>query len=179
MKINPSLFRKINMIAFNGLWYLIWALACFKISGVQLVLGLSVVALYSLWHLMMTPLGQKERFFVAVVLALSFFWEVVWGFFGIVSYGKDHFPFWIVAMWVNFALSLSHSWWPLIRSPISGVLLGLAAGFIPYYAGEKLGIVRVEHREILLISWVIHATIITKLLRMSLGDVKSSKMKQL
>lgn len=176
MKIAPSFFRKINIVAFNGLWYVIWALACFGFNGVELVLGLSAVAIYSLWHLTMTPLGQKERLFVAAVLALSFFWELVWIFGDVIRYKEGHIPFWVIAMWVNFSLSLSHTWWPWIRSPISGVFLGLAAGFFPYYVGEKAGLVRVEHREILLISWVIHATIITKLLRMSLGDVKSSKM---
>jgi hypothetical protein len=173
--VTPSTFRKINLVVFNGLWYGIWSLAAFKVSSFWLMLGLVPVAFYALWHLMYTPYGVHERKLVAVVLMLSLFWEWIWHSFDILRYSEPGLPFWIIAMWVNFSLSLAHCWWPWIRTPLSGILLGLAAGLLPYFAAEKIGCVHVEHREILLLTWVVHATIITRLLSLSMDNVKNSK----
>lgn len=166
-----STFRKVNIVAFNGLWYGIWTLAGFKVDGWWLYLGLSPVWAYAIWHLIFTPIGAAERKLVGYTLILSFLWEGVWRSLDVLEYREGGIPLWIVAMWVNFALSLCHSWWPWIRTPISGLLLGLAAGLLPYLAAEKMGCVHVKHREILLVTWIIHASILTKLLRATMKGV--------
>jgi hypothetical protein len=168
-----SAFRKINLIAFNGLWYGIWTLAGLKIEGFWLYLGLSPVLLYALWHLYYTPLGILERRLVLITLPLSLFWEGIWQLFGIVNYYETGIPLWIIAMWVNFSLSLCHSWWPWIRTPLSGILLGLAAGLLPYFAAEKMGCVHINHREILLLIWAIHGLLLAMLLRETMNQAKN------
>jgi len=50
-------------------------------------------------------------------------------------------PYWIVAMWALFAITLNVSLRALRDRPLPGALLGLAGGPAAYLAGEKLGAV--------------------------------------
>jgi hypothetical protein len=50
-------------------------------------------------------------------------------------------PYWIVALWALFAITLNVSMRALRARPLAGALFGLAGGPLAYLGGEKLGAV--------------------------------------
>jgi hypothetical protein len=89
---------------------------------------------------------------LAVLLPIGWLLEVVWIDNGILIYGQDGVPIWILMLWAGVALTVNHSLAWFQRYPFCGAALAAVAAPLCYLGGERLDAVLVP--EPLQLVWV-------------------------
>ena len=128
----------INLTLFKAGW-----LACVlgAAAGMPLI-GVAAVGVAVVVHLFLSqnPRGEGVLLFLAIALGLS--WESTL----VVSYDVGNVlpglaPYWIVAMWVNFATTVNSGMRWLRKSLPVAILAGAIGGPMSFLAGQKAGAV--------------------------------------
>lgn len=178
MTLSIACFRRINMVMFNAFWYMLLLVAG-NVLPTQLVW---LVPTYAIAHLIITPYGSFERVFAlscfSVGIAAEYFSQV----FGCVHY-RDvgviaGIPLWILMMWLNFAISLPHAWWPWLRKWWIGLIVGLMAATFPYFGAQKAGILTVNMPLALGVFWSIYGVVISYALNVMFAKLSNLKTKE-
>ncbi len=132
----------LNVVAVQVGWF---ACVLGAASGAPL-LGPIVVALLLALHLSWTPRRWQEAMLLSAAGALGYLADSVLVLAGLMSF-EPHTrwggpsPFWMVALWMNFASTLHVSMRWLLGRYFTAALLGALAGPLVYLAGDRLGAV--------------------------------------
>lgn len=159
MPCTKAQLRFANMIVFNGYWYALMLVA----AGVLPHGICGGLALYAVIHFIMTPYGAKERALIACHFVTGLGLEAAWHHFELFRYTQGFLPLWMVFMWLNFSLSICHTWWPWVRPLWAGALVGLAAAIGPYFAASKAGLVDLDlHKHVwVILSWLVYGVLVS------------------
>ena len=134
------MYRNIlNLISFQIGWF-----ACVLSAANALAwLGVMTVAVLASLHVYYAGNRRHEVLLLVCAGLLGFIWESSLAGISVISYPgpSSHFlaPFWMVALWINFAMTLNFSlaWFK------QHLVLATAAGFVfaplAYFAGMRLG----------------------------------------
>jgi hypothetical protein len=138
--MSPIARKTVNFIVYQ----VTWLAGVIAAAHGQAALGSLAVAAAIALHLWLAPQRAPEMRLVAVALLVGLAWESLLVSLGLFRYSSGVFaaglaPYWILALWAQFAttLNLSLAW--LKGRPFVGVVFGLLGGPLAYYAGYKLG----------------------------------------
>jgi hypothetical protein len=130
----------VNIIGFYLGWF-----ACVMGAANGLVwLGPAVVSLLLLLHLRLQRPRRAELALVGISFLLGFAVDSILVAANVMVLVPDFMPegvttFWMMCMWVNFALTLNVALKCLYNRPVISALLGLLGGPAAYYTGAGLG----------------------------------------
>jgi len=107
-------------------------------------LGLMLLAGFALVHFRLTPNPRADAWLLGAAAVCGLCLDTLFAQAGLLDYAQPlpvdgMAPFWIVVMWMNFALTLNVSMRWLQGRPWLAVLLGAAGGPLAYVAGVSLG----------------------------------------
>lgn len=132
--------RLINFLAFQVVWFLtLWG------AGGQLAwLGALALSLFALWHFFITPSRRADLALVLFVAGLGTLVDTAFIQGHLLAYASPLplagvAPYWIVVVWMDFALTLNGSMGWLQGKYWLAAVLGALGGPISYGAGIKLG----------------------------------------
>lgn len=130
----------INFALFQFAWF-----ACVLGGARDLPLaGTSTVALAVAVHLYLVKTARAELALIGAVALIGTAWDSIIVSTGLMSYPSGTFaeglaPHWIIAMWVNFAITLNVSMNWLKGRPLVAAVFGGIGGPLAYLTGYKLG----------------------------------------
>jgi hypothetical protein len=126
-------------------------------------LGPAVVALLVVIQVPLSRNPVSQLFLLGQVALLGTFVDSTLKSAGLFSYSADSFgpwvvPAWMIALWVNFGLTLRASMAWLESRYLLAALLGASGGPLAYWAGSRLGAMQVQWNEfasygILALTW--------------------------
>lgn len=127
----------VNLVGFQIGWL---ACVCGAASGWPWV-GPIVVAVLLVTHLIRMNVARKELQFICTVALLGWLIDTMQGALGTLSFSGNPFPDWIsppwmVALWINFALTLHVSLAWLLGRYWLGSMLGALGGPLAYWTGS-------------------------------------------
>ena len=130
--------KLINFILFQSIWFIL-ILAAAHESFYGLVIGFLLI-LVQYWHgKLMVP---DFKLILASVI-VGFAHDTSLNYFKFILYNIDfntyYSPFWIIGLWISFALTINHSLAWLGNKKLLQMIFGLIGGPLAYIAGEKLG----------------------------------------
>ncbi len=139
MKVSKTHFV-LNFVLFQLAWF-----ACVLGGANNLALaGTLAVGFAVAVHLYLVPHFRAELALLASVALIGTAWDSIIVSVGLMSYPSGTFapgiaPHWIIAMWVNFAVTLNVSMNWLKGRPLIGAVFGGVGGPLAYLTGYKLG----------------------------------------
>ncbi|MGA1567881.1 MAG: DUF2878 domain-containing protein [Methylophilaceae bacterium] len=130
--------KLINFILFQSIWFIL-ILAAAHESFYGLMIGFLLI-LVQYWHgKLMVP---DFKLILASVI-VGFAHDTSLNYFKFIQYNIDfntyYSPFWIIGLWISFALTINHSLAWLGNKKLLQMIFGLIGGPLAYIAGEKLG----------------------------------------
>jgi len=131
-----------NIVLFQLGWFACVLGAARGWSGIGALIALAIVA----GHVLHARQPRRELVLVAIAAAAGMLADSLLAASGWLNYEgaapvPGAAPYWIVALWALFAITLNVSMRPLRTRPLLGVPLGLVGGPLAYLGGEKLGAV--------------------------------------
>jgi len=155
----------LNLALFQIGW---WAVVLTAAHG-QPGLGIGVVTLSVAWHLAIAraPLAEAALIGVAAVVGLvldSLLLATGWVEFTGGNLAGQLAPPWMLALWVNFALTLNVSLRPLQERPLLAAGIGLIGGPLAYWGGAQLGAMSFLNAPAALAALAIEWAVLTPLL---------------
>ena len=147
--------KLINFILFQSIWFIL-ILAAAHESFYGLVIGFLLI-LVQYWHgKLMVP---DFKLILASVI-VGFAHDTSLNYFKFIQYNIDfntyYSPFWIIGLWISFALTINHSLAWLGNKKLLQMIFGLIGGPLAYIAGEKLGAINMINTMtlyVLALSW--------------------------
>lgn len=129
----------INLIMFQIGWF-----ACVLTAANELAWwGIMTVAVLASLHVFYTANRRHEVLLLMCAGLLGFIWESSLASISVISYPgqASHLvaPVWMVALWINFAMTLNFSLAWFKQHLILTSLAGFVFAPLAYYAGERLG----------------------------------------
>lgn len=123
-----------------------WLASVFTAAASIPAAGVAVVATVVLVHLLRAANRPAEAKLLAFAALLGLGWESALVAFGLVEYKAGSAipglaPYWIVAMWVLFATTLSGAMRWLRKGILIAALAGAIGGPLSFFAGQKAGAV--------------------------------------
>lgn len=139
MKVSKTHFL-INFALFQLAWF---ACVLGGARGLPLA-GTLTVGVAVLVHLYLVKAVRAELALIGAVALIGTAWDSVIVSTGLMSYPSGNFapgfaPHWIIAMWVNFAVTLNVSMNWLKGRPLIAAVFGGFGGPLAYLTGYKLG----------------------------------------
>lgn len=130
----------VNVAAYQVLWF---SLVLGAGQGLHLLGPLLLLAWLPLHMRLTDSVAQDLRLFALLVIGGPLL-DTAFIQAGIVAYEgaapvTGYAPFWIIAMWGTFALTLRHSMRWVLRQPLVTLLFGLLGAPLAYIAGSRLG----------------------------------------
>ncbi len=130
--------KLINFILFQSIWFIL-ILAAAHESFYGLALGLLLI-LVQYWH---GKLMIPDFKLILASIIIGFAHDTSLNYFKFIQYNIDfntyYSPFWIIGLWISFALTINHSLAWLGNKKLLQMIFGLIGGPLAYIAGEKLG----------------------------------------
>jgi hypothetical protein len=131
-----------NVVLFQLGWFACVLGAARDWAREGIALALAIVA----FHIARAARPRRELLLVAVAAAAGALADSLLAASGWLRYEgaaplHGTAPYWIVALWALFAVTLNVSMRSLRGRPLAGALLGLVGGPLAYLGGEKLGAV--------------------------------------
>ena len=155
----------LNVIAFNVGWFACALSAAWHLPWI----GTGIVLLLAGVHLQLAVRPLQELKLMGTAALLGLIWDSLLVASGILTFPSGTVmagmaPYWMLAMWVNFAMILNVSLrWLKGRSLFAGVL-GALGGPLAYVGGEKLGAVVFPDPLLALVSLTLGWAVIMPLL---------------
>ncbi len=130
----------VNIVANQLLWL---ALVLGAAQGLDW-LGPLLLLLWLPLHLRLTDSVAADLRLFAVLVLLGPLLDTAFIQTGVVTYQgaapvAGYAPYWIIAMWGAFALTLRHSMRWVLQQPVVTLLFGVIGGPLAYIAGSRLG----------------------------------------
>lgn len=130
----------LNFVLFQAAWF---ACVLGGAHGMPWV-GPAVVALVAVYHLARVPDARAEGGLLLIAALIGAVFDSLLVGTGWLAYPSGQLspgtaPYWIVAMWVAFAMTLNVSLNWLKRSVLLAAVFGAVGGPLAFIAGEKLG----------------------------------------
>ncbi|MEP6940250.1 MAG: DUF2878 domain-containing protein [Rudaea sp.] len=152
----------VNAIVFQLAWLLTVAAAGRGLGWV----GPLVTVAFAAYTLACGGNARADRLLVCVAATLGFALDSLWACSHVIEYAATFpavkiAPLWIVALWVNFALSLNHSLAWLLQRPLLAVLFGAVGGPLSYFIADRswhavaLGAPLASTLSLLALAWAI------------------------
>jgi len=130
--------KLINFILFQSIWFIL-ILAAAHESFYGLVIGFLLI-LVQYWH---GKLMVPDLKLILTSTIIGFAHDTSLNYFKFIQYNIDfntyYSPFWIIGLWISFALTINHSLAWLGNNKLLQMIFGLIGGPLAYIAGEKLG----------------------------------------
>jgi hypothetical protein len=109
--------------------------------------GVAVTAVIVAWHLRRVPRPALEARVVLAAMAIGAVWESGLCDFGLLVYPNGILipgtaPYWMLALWALFALTLNTTFRWLHGRVLLGAVLGAVCGPLSFSAGARLGAVQ-------------------------------------
>ncbi len=132
--------RWVNIIAYQVLWFALVVGTGYGWDWLGPVLLLAWLP----WHARLTDSAEKDFRLFAVLIVVGPWLDTLFIQTGLVSYHgsapvEGFAPYWIIAMWGTFALTLRHSMRWAWSNPMVALGFGAIGGPIAYVAGTRLG----------------------------------------
>lgn len=130
----------INFFGFQSVWFL----SLFGAGTHRSWLGAIALLAFTAWHFRAVPNPRAEFVIVLVACAVGFVVDTAFIQANLLAYAEPLpfaavAPYWILGMWVNFALTLNGSMRWLHGRYLLSALLGAIGGPLAYVAGIRLG----------------------------------------
>ena len=111
--------------------------------------GPVVVGLHLAWHITVSEGTRPQLVFLGIAALLGVLLDGLLYLTGTVAYpidptGRWLIPIWMVALWPNFATTLTTSLGFLKNNLVLSVVLGAIAGPVAYWGGNSLGAIAVD-----------------------------------
>ncbi len=136
----------INFIAFQ----IIWALCVFGAASGYPWLGPFAVSLWLLVHLQLhRPTAAQELKLVVFAAVLGYVLDSILVLLNVMQFTEQAqlgYPstLWMVALWINLAMTVRHSLDWLNRRFVLTSMFGGIGGALAYWAGEKIGAITMQ-----------------------------------
>ena len=132
--------RTVNFVVYN----LVWLVSLIGAGSGYPWLGALALAGFMAWHFRQTTTPRADLLLVLAAAGAGLVCDTLYIQSGLLAYAaplpwQQLAPFWIVAMWMNFGLTLNESLAWMRGRPVLGALLGVVGGPLAYIAGIKLG----------------------------------------
>jgi hypothetical protein len=129
-----------NFVGFQSVWFL----SLFGAGTQRSWLGAIALAVFTVWHFRATPNPRAELVLVAIACVVGFVVDTTFIQAHLLAYSEPLpfaavAPYWILGMWINFALTLNGSMRWLQGRYLLAAVLGAIGGPLAYVAGIKLG----------------------------------------
>jgi Protein of unknown function (DUF2878) len=130
----------INFLGFQSVWFL----SLFGAGTQRSWLGAIALLAFTAWHFRAVPNPRAELVIVLAACAVGFVVDTTFIQAHLLAYAEPLpfaavAPYWILGMWVNFALTLNGSMRWLHGRYLLSALLGAIGGPLAYVAGIRLG----------------------------------------
>jgi hypothetical protein len=130
----------VNFVGFQSVWFL----SLFGAGTQRSWLGAIALAAFTLWHFRETPNPRAEFMLVGIACIVGFIVDTTFIQAHLLAYAEPLpfaavAPYWILCMWINFALTLNGSLRWLHGRYLLAAGLGAIGGPMAYVAGVKLG----------------------------------------
>jgi len=129
-----------NFLGFQSVWFL----SLFGAGTHKSWLGAVALVVFTVWHFRATPNPRAELLLVAIACLVGFVVDTTFIQANLLAYSEPLpfaavAPYWILGMWINFALTLNGSMRWLHGRYLLAAGLGAIGGPLAYVAGIKLG----------------------------------------
>jgi hypothetical protein len=129
-----------NFLGFQSVWFL----SLFGAGNHRSWLGALALLAFTAWHFRALPNPRAEVALVLVACLVGFFVDTFFIQADLLQYAEPLpfaavAPYWIIVMWVNFALTLNGSLRWLHGRYLLAAALGAIGGPLAYLAGVKMG----------------------------------------
>ncbi len=130
----------INFLGFQSVWFL----SLFGAGTHRSWLGAIALVAFTAWHFRSVANPRAEIVIVLIACAVGFVVDTAFIQANLLAYAEPLpfaavAPYWILGMWVNFALTLNGSMRWLHGRYLLAAALGAIGGPLAYVAGIKLG----------------------------------------
>jgi hypothetical protein len=130
----------VNFFGFQSVWFL----SLFGAGTQRSWLGAVALAAFTLWHFSTAANPRADLVLVAVACAVGFIVDTAFIQAHLLAYAEPLpfaavAPYWILGMWINFALTLNGSMRWLHGRYLLAAGLGAIGGPLAYMAGVRLG----------------------------------------
>ncbi|MEO8224856.1 MAG: DUF2878 domain-containing protein [Gammaproteobacteria bacterium] len=139
--VAPMILRAIaNFVGFQSVWFL----SLFGAGSHRAWLGALALAIFTAWHFTTAAHRRADVFLIVAACIVGFVVDTTFIQAQLLAYAEPGpfpavAPYWIIGMWVNFALTLNGSMrWLHGRYWLSAAL-GAVGGPLAYVAGVRLG----------------------------------------
>jgi len=144
--MNNSYFKVANFVIFQLIWV---SAVVFQNKGLWVCLALLAL------HFALSPQRKEDitRTYKAILIGIALDFTLMQT--GIFAFEGNHFPLWLVCLWVGFVLTLRHSMAWLSNKPLYWQIpLGACGGTLSYLSGAKFGAVQLSQ------GWAVSAVIL-------------------
>ncbi len=129
-----------NFVGFQSVWFL----SLFGAGTQRSWLGAVALVLFTIWHFLSAHNWRAELLLVAIACVVGFIVDTAFIQLNLLAYSEPLpfaavAPYWILGMWINFALTLNGSMRWLHGRYRLAAGLGAIGGPLAYVAGVKLG----------------------------------------
>jgi len=130
-------FRPINLvhIAFFQLTWFASVMGAARGTTLWGLVGIGLLLMFSVFRNTL----RSDLLFVCVLLPIGWMLDSLWAYTGILDYGTEFAPLWILLLWAAVGLSLNHSMSLFVERPRLGAFLAGGAAPFSYLGGERLG----------------------------------------
>ncbi|MEQ1802120.1 MAG: DUF2878 domain-containing protein [Gammaproteobacteria bacterium] len=129
-----------NFVGFQSVWFL----SLFGAGTQRSWLGAIALVVFTAWHFRAVPNPRAEVVLVLIACLVGFVVDTAFIQAHLLAYSEPLpfaavAPYWIIGMWVNFALTLNGSMRWLHGRYLLSAALGAIGGPLAYVAGVRLG----------------------------------------
>ncbi len=162
--------RTINFVLFQAGWFACVLAAARDLSAAGTLAAAGIVA----FHILRATRPLRSAAFILGVGVLGVLWDSTLAAMGWVSYQSGVLipgtaPVWIAALWALFATTLNSSLAWLQGRPGLAAVFGALGGPLSYWAGERMGALRLESPVAALtqfaVGWAVFMLVLTKTAR--------------
>lgn len=150
-----------NFLGFQSVWFL----SLFGAAHQKAWLGPLALAAFTLWHFRASPNPRGDLLLVAIACVVGLVVDTTFIQMHLLAYAEPLpsaavAPYWIIGMWINFALTLNGSMSWLHGRYLLAALLGAIGGPLAYVAGIQLGAAELLRGEtvvygVLAVAWAV------------------------
>ncbi len=139
--VNPTWRKAFNFLGFQIGWFacILGAAHGYAWAGPAVVAGLFSA------HLFIEPARRRELRLALISAVFGILFDSAFAATGLLVYAGSLVgwlsPPWLIAMWVNFSMTLRSSMSWLLGRPLVATVAGAVFGPLAYLAGERLGAV--------------------------------------
>ncbi|MEO8444472.1 MAG: DUF2878 domain-containing protein [Gammaproteobacteria bacterium] len=129
-----------NFVGFQSVWFL----SLFGAGNHRAWLGVIALGAFTVWHFATATNPRVDLLLVAMACVVGFIVDTAFIQAKLLGYAEPFpfaavAPYWIIGMWVNFALTLNGSMRWLHGRYLLSAALGAIGGPLAYAAGVRLG----------------------------------------